>query len=196
MKKFWEKDDNVAVRRQVLFWLMLFFISSFVIDFSFMYASKLSYTGVVTEKPYDKGISYNEVLAENQRQNELGWSPSLSINCFTSQKPNYSMSPYAKRKYKDIMRVDAVYKPELKGTNCSITIKLKDAENLPITNKVGKILLIRPVSDKVPDIDMTLHDEGGGSYNCDFSLPDLGLWEVRIYIGDKSVAADADDIDK
>jgi nitrogen fixation protein FixH len=38
-----------------------------------------SYPGVVSEQPYDKGIKYNDVIADADRQAALGWALSLAL---------------------------------------------------------------------------------------------------------------------
>lgn len=186
MKNFWQQDDNLKVRKQVIFLLMLFFIVSFLTNFSFMYISKLTYNGVVTENPYDKGTAYNDVLAQNQHQQELDWLSDINISCFSEVSSHYNLPPYIQQKYNNVTRVPVQYQSSIKGIVCKISVTLSNKDNSPIINKIGKLIISRPVSDKIPDMEVNLHDNGNGSYISDFHIPEFGLWEIRIFIREQN----------
>ncbi|MEZ5852273.1 MAG: FixH family protein [Hyphomicrobiaceae bacterium] len=63
----------------VLLGVIAFFAVVFAVNGYFMYAALSSYTGVVSKEPYRKGLAYNERIAEDERQHELGWTTHFDI---------------------------------------------------------------------------------------------------------------------
>jgi nitrogen fixation protein FixH len=50
-----------------------------VVNAVLIYASVSTFTGVTVGKSYDKGRTYNHVLAEAARQDALGWRPEVAL---------------------------------------------------------------------------------------------------------------------
>ncbi len=188
MSKFWEKDEETRMQKKTVMYLMTFFIVSFVIDMSFIYASKFSYSGVVTEKPYDKGISYNDTIIKNNNQESLDWKFNIQLNCITNEKPFYQLSDYSQKKYKNFIKIDASLQTNVKQKSCSAFVSLYDLNNRPLANKRGKIMLIRPVTSAINDIEVVLQNHKNGEYYCNIPLENLGLWEIRVYFGDERLS--------
>lgn len=65
--------------RHVLWGLIAFFGVIFAVNGYFLYAALHSYTGVVANEPYRKGLEYNNRIAEDARQHELGWADVLGV---------------------------------------------------------------------------------------------------------------------
>lgn len=57
--------------------IVLFFVVVVVVNVVFIRLSMTSWTGLVTEGAYDKGLAYNRVLQAQQAQNALGWQVTL-----------------------------------------------------------------------------------------------------------------------
>ncbi|MBF0417812.1 MAG: FixH family protein [Magnetococcales bacterium] len=57
--------------------IVLFFVVVFVVNAIFVRLSLTSWSGVVTEKAYDKGLAYNQVLKAQQTQDAMGWRVTL-----------------------------------------------------------------------------------------------------------------------
>ncbi|GAB0056653.1 hypothetical protein SIID45300_00961 [Candidatus Magnetaquicoccaceae bacterium FCR-1] len=57
--------------------IVLFFTVVFVVNAIFVRLSLDSWTGVVTDKAYDKGLAYNQVLKAQQEQDAMGWRVTL-----------------------------------------------------------------------------------------------------------------------
>jgi nitrogen fixation protein FixH len=58
---------------------VLFTLGYIFIDLAFIYFSKQSYSGIVTDNAYQKGLDYNRVLELNEKQQQLGWQVDLDI---------------------------------------------------------------------------------------------------------------------
>jgi nitrogen fixation protein FixH len=59
--------------RHVLVAVLGFFGTVFLANGVFLYAALSTYTGVVAEEPYRKGLHYNQRIAAAERQERLGW---------------------------------------------------------------------------------------------------------------------------
>lgn len=66
--------------RHVLFAMLAFFGVIFAVNGVFLYQALNTYTGVVQDEPYRKGLAYNERIAEDARQTALGWTRSIAMS--------------------------------------------------------------------------------------------------------------------
>ncbi|MEO5345792.1 MAG: FixH family protein [Magnetococcus sp. YQC-9] len=57
--------------------IVLFFMVVFVVNILFVRLSLNSWTGLVTEGAYDKGLAYNKVIQAREAQETLGWRVTL-----------------------------------------------------------------------------------------------------------------------
>jgi len=65
--------------RHVLMAVLGFFGTVFLANGVFLYAALSTYTGVVAQEPYRKGLEYNERIAAGQRQEQLGWTAKATL---------------------------------------------------------------------------------------------------------------------
>jgi nitrogen fixation protein FixH len=65
--------------RHVALIFFSFFAIIFVVNGAMMYSAITTYTGIVSNEPYRKGLHYNERIADDERQGKLGWSDNVSI---------------------------------------------------------------------------------------------------------------------
>ena len=65
--------------RHVLFALLGFFGIVFVVNATFLFKALSTYSGVVSNEPYRKGLAYNERIAADERQSQLGWRDEISV---------------------------------------------------------------------------------------------------------------------
>ena len=56
----------------------IFFAVIFVVDVFYIYLSKKTWRGLVTEDSYYKGLHYNDLIAKAKKQKELGWQMKIS----------------------------------------------------------------------------------------------------------------------
>ncbi|MBF0126331.1 MAG: FixH family protein [Magnetococcales bacterium] len=57
--------------------IVLFFLVIFMVNAFFVRVSMVSWTGVVTEGSYNKGLVYNQVIKAQNAQDALGWRVTL-----------------------------------------------------------------------------------------------------------------------
>lgn len=65
--------------RAVLFSLIAFFGVIFAVNIFFAVAASKTYTGVVSQEPYRKGLTYNKRIAADARQAELKWNVDVDV---------------------------------------------------------------------------------------------------------------------
>jgi len=65
--------------RHVLIAVLGFFGTILAVNGVFLYAALSTYTGVVAQEPYRKGLYYNERIAAGERQEKLGWNAEATL---------------------------------------------------------------------------------------------------------------------
>ena len=66
--------------RTVLFGMIAFFGVIFAVNGVFLYVALDSFPGLTSDKAYVEGLEYNRTLADGERQDALGWTPSITIS--------------------------------------------------------------------------------------------------------------------
>ncbi|MDX2158380.1 MAG: FixH family protein [Hyphomicrobiaceae bacterium] len=66
--------------RHVLLILVAFFGVVFAVNGVFLTKALFTYTGVVSQEPYVKGLQYNARIAAGERQAKLGWHDAASVS--------------------------------------------------------------------------------------------------------------------
>jgi nitrogen fixation protein FixH len=56
-----------------------FFAAVFAVNGVMIYSALSTYSGLVANEPYRKGLNYNERIAADERQAGLGWSDAVEI---------------------------------------------------------------------------------------------------------------------
>jgi nitrogen fixation protein FixH len=65
--------------RHVLAVFLAFFAAVFVANGAMIYQALSTHTGLIANEPYRKGLHYNERIAADQRQQQLGWVETLEV---------------------------------------------------------------------------------------------------------------------
>ena len=60
--------------RRVFIWLAAFFLLIIAMNLVMVYLGNRSWTGLTTDRAYDKGVNYNEVIDQAEQQAALGWA--------------------------------------------------------------------------------------------------------------------------
>lgn len=109
-----------------------------------------SFSGLATENPYERGIAYNRVLEEQDRQAALGWT----------------LAP--------------VFAAGRAGTNAgALTLRATRADGTPLVGLSVAVELTRPV-DAVAPVELVLREVGDGLYRADVTLPRGGQWDMHV----------------
>ncbi len=73
------KPARELTGRAVLVSLIAFFGVIFAVNIYFAVAATRTYTGVVSQEPYRKGLTYNKRIAADQRQADLKWNVDVDV---------------------------------------------------------------------------------------------------------------------
>lgn len=73
------KPTRELTGRAVLLCLIAFFGVIFAVNIYFAVAATKTYTGVVSQEPYRKGLAYNKRIAADERQAELKWNVDVDV---------------------------------------------------------------------------------------------------------------------
>jgi nitrogen fixation protein FixH len=66
--------------RTVLLTFLAFFGVIFAVNGLLLYYALATHSGVVAQEPYRKGLAYNDRIAADARQSELGWNVALDAS--------------------------------------------------------------------------------------------------------------------
>jgi nitrogen fixation protein FixH len=66
--------------RFIPWYITSFFVVQFALFGWFYHVASSSYTGVVTDQAYEKGLHYNQTIAKVRQQEQLGWSAVMARN--------------------------------------------------------------------------------------------------------------------
>lgn len=67
-------------KSKIPYLFFIFFAVVFTVDVYFIYLSKKTWRGVIKENSYQSGLNYNQTLAEERKQQDLGWKIAISFN--------------------------------------------------------------------------------------------------------------------
>lgn len=65
--------------RHVLIGLIVFFGVILAANAAFLYTALSTYSGVVSDEPYRKGLAYNQRIEADKEQQSLGWSGEITL---------------------------------------------------------------------------------------------------------------------
>lgn len=144
-------------KRRPGWWYPYIFVGVFgvvlVVNLTMAYFAKSSFTGVQTENAYEKGLAYNQVLAQAARQKLLGWQVDAQVIPHDGNN-------------------DQVH-------DADIVVTFKDKAGVALTGVTAKVELIRPTKEGY-DNRFALAEQGEGRYVAVAKLPLAGLWDIHL----------------
>lgn len=73
-------EPNALTGGHVLSLVVGFFTIIFAVNGYFLYSALSTYTGLVANEPYRKGLAYNSRIAADERQAGLGWQDDIRLS--------------------------------------------------------------------------------------------------------------------
>lgn len=135
---------------------VLVFIPVIAVNILLIKMALTSNTGLVTDRAFDTGQSYNAVIAAGARQEALGWQ--------------------------SVLDVQAAPLPD-KPHRVALTVTMTDQAGAPLKGLTLSGRVVSPV-DPQPDVDLVLVETAGGRYRQQLSLPRGGQWELQLVATD------------
>lgn len=131
-------------------WFYVFFGVMLVANGFMVYWANNSFTGLVTKEAYEKGLNYNQTLAEKATQAELGWGSM------------FDLSPISED-----------------GLKQKVTFKLRSKNADAITGANVALTLFRPTKDGMDETFELIEAPNTGDYEAIITLPQKGQWDFR-----------------
>lgn len=87
----YHKDDHIQDHHhghpsKIPYFFVGFFLFFVIVNITFIYISRLTWRGTVTENAYEKGKDYNKYLEEQRKQDALGWIAKTDYETIGKQK--------------------------------------------------------------------------------------------------------------
>lgn len=131
---------------------VLVFVPVIAVNVVLVRLALTSNTGLVTDRAFDTGQSYNAVIAAGARQETLGWQAAIEV-----QPAPLPSAPH----------------------RVTIAIAMTDQAGKPLSGLTVAGRVVSPV-DPQPDVDAVLVETAGGRYREMIALPRGGQWELQL----------------
>lgn len=138
-------------------WIPWTFVAFFLVVVAangiMVYLAEDTWTGLVTEHPYERGLAYNEALAAARTQQALGWQVDVA---FTPAEHAPAGDPRA-----------------------HVVVTMRDRDGRPLAGGEVRARFVRPTREGF-DSEMTLTPLGNGRYGGDVTLALPGQWDMVV----------------
>lgn len=141
-------------------WYPYIFVGMFAVvvtaNLIMMYFATSTFTGLETKSAYERGVGYNQLIAQQEAQDSLGWTVALQAEGRSTGEPG------------------AVERPT------TLILSMVDADGNPLDGAHVEASVRRPTVAGY-DYDVRLLPVGAGKYGTDIILPMAGQWDVQVY---------------
>ncbi|HLN26001.1 MAG TPA: FixH family protein [Patescibacteria group bacterium] len=149
---------NTAVaQRRSGWWYPYIFVGVFgvvlAVNLVFMYSAVHTFTGLETQEAYDKGLVYNQVIAQAKAQEKLAWTVDATLLPASS--------------------------PDAASHESNVVVSFLDKDGQPVSGLSVKAQFVRPTMEGY-DTAAELMEQGGGRYVATVKLPLAGQWELKV----------------
>lgn len=137
-------------------WIPWIFVLAFAVVVAvnavFITLALRTWPGLATENAYERGLAHNEVIAEQQRQDTLGW------------------------------RVMFGFRAAGPGSQAGeITLEIRDRDGRAVNDARAILAFTRPL-EPLAAIEREAAPRGGGYYAAFVELPRAGQWDVHLVL--------------
>lgn len=150
---------RTATARKDGWWYPYIFVAGFAVvvtaNLIMMYFATSTFTGLETKSAYERGNSYNALIAEQEAQDRLGWTVELTADGRLSDQPGAPERPTV------------------------FALRMVDAQGAPIDGATVEAEIRRPTVAG-HDTALRLMPVGPGTYRAETALPMAGQWDVQL----------------
>jgi nitrogen fixation protein FixH len=107
--------------RLIPWYIVLFFVAQTVTFAFFTYIAKTTYTGLVTEQAYEKGLAYNSTLMKAEAQEALGYSSKIS---YSDGKITFLLKDRNSKSITDAKVTGVLFRPVRDGMDMDFDMKI------------------------------------------------------------------------
>jgi nitrogen fixation protein FixH len=148
-----EANERRSRDRWIPWAFVAFFLVVVAANGVMVYLAQDTWTGVVTENHYEKGLAYNEALARARAQDALGWQVDVA---FTPAEHSPPGDPRA-----------------------HVVVTMRDRDGRPLADGEVRARFVRPTHEGF-DAEVALTHLGNGRYGADVSLALPGQWDMVV----------------
>lgn len=135
-------------------WIPWTFVAGFVVVVAvnaiMVQIALSSFSGLATRTPYERGLAYNRVLDEAERQAALGWR--IEVNFASAGR-------------------------ESRAGRLEVTVR--DAQGMPLDDLRVHAVLTRPV-ERIEPLELMIPAAGGSRYESRVNVPLSGQWDAQM----------------
>ncbi len=158
-------SPTATTQRPDGWWYPYIFVGGFAVvvtaNLIMMYFATSTFTGLETKGAYERGIGYNQLIAQQEAQDRLGWTVAFKADSVLSGQPGSDQPGAAERP-------------------TTLTLTLTDAQGMPLDGMDVEAAVRRPTVAGY-DYDLRLLPVGPGAYKAEIALPMAGQWDVQLF---------------
>lgn len=147
---------NQSKKSKIPYFFFAFFFVVIAVNIGYIYVAKKTWRGVTTDESYQKGLSYNQILEQEKKQQELGWRIDSKASNIGEKKLRiyFDIKDGQSRPIRNAKIIITFRNPVQEGTDFSVTIEERDqvyqAEvSFPSSGQWDAISLISSGKDEV-----------------------------------------------
>ncbi|MES2961628.1 MAG: FixH family protein [Pseudomonadota bacterium] len=146
-------------KSKIVYFFFAFFAVVLAVNIFYIYISKKTWRGVVTDDPYHKGLNYNDTLKEVAKQKVLGWSVKVDFRPGVTSQGTLMVTVQDKNlRYIEDAKIYATFKrPAQEGSDFVVPVPFEDGIykakiNFPVVGQWDGEVAIRKGADTYQDV--------------------------------------------
>jgi nitrogen fixation protein FixH len=146
-------------KSKIIYFFFAFFAVVLAVNIFYIYISKKTWRGVVTDDPYHKGLNYNDTLEEVAKQKVLGWTVKVNFRPSVTKKGILMVTVQDKNlRYINDAKIYATFRrPNQEGLDFVLPVPFEDGVykaqiNFPLEGQWDGEVAIRKDQDTYQDV--------------------------------------------
>jgi nitrogen fixation protein FixH len=146
-------------KSKIIYFFFAFFAIVLAVNIFYIYISKKTWRGVVTDDPYHKGLNYNDTLKEVAKQKVLGWTVKVDFRSGVTKQGILMVTVQDKNlRYINYAKIYATFKrPTQEGSDFVLPVPYEDGiykarVNFPLEGQWDVEVAVRKDQDTYQDV--------------------------------------------
>jgi nitrogen fixation protein FixH len=146
-------------KSKIIYFFFAFFAIVLAVNIFYIYISKKTWRGVVTDDPYHKGLNYNDTLKEVAKQKVLGWTVKINFKSGGTKQGILMITVQDKNLlYMNDAKIYATFKrPAQEGLDFVLPVPFEDGiykaqVNFPLEGQWDGEVVVRKDQDAYQDV--------------------------------------------
>ena len=146
-------------KSKIIYFFFAFFAVVLAVNIFYIYISKKTWRGVVTDDPYHKGLNYNDTLEEVAKQKVLGWTVKVNFRPSVTKKGILMVTVQDKNlRYINDAKIYATFRrPNQEGLDFVLPVPFEDGVykaqiNFPLEGQWDGEVAVRKDQDTYQDV--------------------------------------------